>query len=132
MRSGRKRRAGGEQPNSASGDAGSSPARRTLPSLLRYKFLHEYGCDKGEVVEDIVADIRNVVRNYFVTLRRPSSHRNRLGSRRRVEHGRCFRLPACNGGRPKEGSDSGRQCDPNLAGIIFAGVELVWLIVDAG
>jgi hypothetical protein len=24
--------------------------RRTLPSLLRYKFLHEYGYDKGAVV----------------------------------------------------------------------------------
>ncbi|HEX6394680.1 MAG TPA: DUF1670 domain-containing protein [Acidimicrobiales bacterium] len=43
-------------------------ARRTLPSLLRYKFLHEYGYDKGEVVvEAIVADICNVVRNYFVS-----------------------------------------------------------------
>lgn len=43
-------------------------ARRTLPSLLRYKFLHEYGYDKGEVVVDaIVADICTVVRNYFVT-----------------------------------------------------------------
>lgn len=42
-------------------------ARRTLPSLLRYKFLHEYGYDKGEVVvEAIVADICAVVRNYFV------------------------------------------------------------------
>jgi hypothetical protein len=43
-------------------------ARRTLPSLLRYKFLHEYGYDKGEVVvEAIVADICTVVRNYFVS-----------------------------------------------------------------
>lgn len=43
-------------------------ARRTLPSLLRYKFLHEYGYDKGEVVVDaIVADICEVVRNYFVS-----------------------------------------------------------------
>jgi hypothetical protein len=43
-------------------------ARRTLPSLLRYKFLHEYGYDKGEVVvEAIVADICAVVRNYFVS-----------------------------------------------------------------
>jgi hypothetical protein len=42
-------------------------ARRTLPSLLRYKFLHEYGYDKGAVVVDaIVADICEVVRNYFV------------------------------------------------------------------
>jgi hypothetical protein len=42
-------------------------ARRTLPRLLRYKFLHEYGYDKGEVVVDaIVADICEVVRNYFV------------------------------------------------------------------
>ena len=29
-------------------------ARRTLPSLLRYKFLHEYGYDKGEVVVDAI------------------------------------------------------------------------------
>ncbi len=43
-------------------------ARRTLPGLLRYKFLHEYGYDKGEVVvEAIVADICNVVRDYFVS-----------------------------------------------------------------
>jgi hypothetical protein len=43
-------------------------ARRTLPSLLRYKFLHEYGYDKGSVVVDaIVADICEVVRNYFVS-----------------------------------------------------------------
>lgn len=44
-------------------------ARRTLPSLLRYKFLNEYGYDKGEVVvAAIVDDICAVVRNYF---RRP-------------------------------------------------------------
>jgi hypothetical protein len=44
-------------------------ARRTLRSLLRYKFLHEYGYDKGEVVvAAIVDDICGVVRNYF---RRP-------------------------------------------------------------
>jgi hypothetical protein len=44
-------------------------ARRTLPSLLRYKFLHEYGYDKGEViVAAIVEDICQVVRNYY---RRP-------------------------------------------------------------
>ncbi len=43
-------------------------ARRTLSSLLRYKFLNEYGYDKGEVVVDaIVADICAVVRNYFVS-----------------------------------------------------------------
>jgi hypothetical protein len=43
-------------------------ARRTLPGLLRYKFLHEYGYDKGEVVvEAIVADICQAVRNYFVS-----------------------------------------------------------------
>ncbi len=43
-------------------------ARRTLPSLLRYKFLHEYGYDKGEVVvQAIVADICEVIRNYFVS-----------------------------------------------------------------
>jgi hypothetical protein len=43
-------------------------AGRTLPSLLRYKFLHEYGYDKGAVVVTaIVDDICNVVRNYFTT-----------------------------------------------------------------
>jgi hypothetical protein len=41
-------------------------ARRTLPSLLRYKFLHEYGYDKGAVVvAAIVEDICQVVRNYY-------------------------------------------------------------------
>jgi hypothetical protein len=41
-------------------------ARRSLPSLLRYKFLHEYGYDKGAVVVSaIVDDICTVVRNYF-------------------------------------------------------------------
>jgi hypothetical protein len=41
-------------------------ARRTLPSLLRYKFLHEYGYDKGAVVVGaIVEDICEVVRNYY-------------------------------------------------------------------
>jgi len=41
--------------------------RRALPSLLRYKFLHEYGYDKGQVVAAaIVDDICTVVRNYFV------------------------------------------------------------------
>src|SRR5918994_874462 len=40
--------------------------RRTLPSLLRYKFLHEYGYDKGAVVVTaIVDDICRVVRNYY-------------------------------------------------------------------
>ena len=40
--------------------------KRTLPSVLRYKFLHEYGYDKGEVVvAAIVDDICTVVRNYF-------------------------------------------------------------------
>lgn len=40
--------------------------RRTLPSLLRYKFLHEYGYDKGAVVVGaIVDDICQVVRNYY-------------------------------------------------------------------
>jgi Protein of unknown function (DUF1670) len=43
-------------------------ARRTLSSLLRYKFLNEYGYDKGQVVvEAIVADICEVVRHYFVS-----------------------------------------------------------------
>ena len=41
-------------------------AGRTLPSLLRYKFLHEYGYDKGAVVvAAIVDDICQVVRNYY-------------------------------------------------------------------
>jgi Protein of unknown function (DUF1670) len=41
-------------------------ARRTLPSLLRYKFLREYGYDKGAVVvAAIVDDICQVVRNYY-------------------------------------------------------------------
>jgi hypothetical protein len=40
--------------------------KRTLSSLLLYKFLHEYGYDKGEVVAGaIVADICAVVRDYF-------------------------------------------------------------------
>ena len=39
---------------------------RTLGSLLRYKFLHEYGYDKGEVVvAAIVADICEVVDRYY-------------------------------------------------------------------
>lgn len=42
-------------------------ARRSLPSLLRYKFLHEYGYDKGAVVVSaIVDDICKVVANYYV------------------------------------------------------------------
>jgi len=41
-------------------------SRRSLPSLLRYKFLHEYGYDKGAVVVSaIVNDICEVVRNYY-------------------------------------------------------------------
>jgi Protein of unknown function (DUF1670) len=41
-------------------------SRRSLPSLLRYKFLHEYGYDKGAVVvQAIVDDICAVVRNYY-------------------------------------------------------------------
>jgi hypothetical protein len=41
-------------------------ARRSLPSLLRYKFLHEYGYDKGAVVvQAIVDDICTVVRRYY-------------------------------------------------------------------
>lgn len=41
-------------------------AKRSLPSLLRYKFLHEYGYDKGAVVvQAIVDDICQVVRNYW-------------------------------------------------------------------
>jgi hypothetical protein len=46
--------------------AGRRLAGRTLPGLLRYKFLHEYGYDKSEVVvAAIVDDICKVVRNYF-------------------------------------------------------------------
>jgi Protein of unknown function (DUF1670) len=42
-------------------------ARRNLASLLRYKFLHEYGYDKGQVVvEAIVADICQTVRRYVI------------------------------------------------------------------
>jgi hypothetical protein len=42
-------------------------ARRSLGSLPQYKFLHEYGYDKGEVVaaaiaEDIVATVRTYYR----------------------------------------------------------------------
>ena len=42
-------------------------ARRNLASLLRYKFLHEYGYDKGPVVvEAIVADICETVRRHVL------------------------------------------------------------------
>ena len=41
-------------------------ARRDLRSLLRYKFLHEYGYDKGAVVVDaIVADIVATIDRYY-------------------------------------------------------------------
>jgi len=41
-------------------------ARRNLPSVLRYKFLHEYGYDKGAVVAAaIVADICETIRRYY-------------------------------------------------------------------
>ena len=41
-------------------------ARRNLESLLHYKFLHEYGYDKGSVVaRAIVADICATVRSYY-------------------------------------------------------------------
>jgi Protein of unknown function (DUF1670) len=41
-------------------------ARRNLPGLLRYKFLHDYGYDKGAVVvEAIVADICELLRRYY-------------------------------------------------------------------
>jgi hypothetical protein len=53
-------------PVSRSTQMGRRLAKRTLPSLLTYKFLHEYGYDKGEVVAAaIVDDICAVVRNYF-------------------------------------------------------------------
>ena len=55
-------------PSATSVSAGRRLAQRTLPGLLRYKFLHEYGYDKGEVVvEAIVADICQAVRNHFVS-----------------------------------------------------------------
>jgi hypothetical protein len=41
-------------------------ASRSLASLLRYKFLHEYGYDKGPIVVGaIVEDICTVVRAYY-------------------------------------------------------------------
>lgn len=41
-------------------------ARRNLESLLRHKFLNEYGYDKGQViVEAIVADICELIRVYY-------------------------------------------------------------------
>jgi hypothetical protein len=41
-------------------------ARRNLASLLRYKFLHEYGYDKGSVVvAAIVADLCETIRHYY-------------------------------------------------------------------
>jgi Protein of unknown function (DUF1670) len=53
-------------PVTRSTQMGRRLAKRTLPSLLIYKFLHEYGYDKGEVVAAaIVDDICAVVRNYF-------------------------------------------------------------------
>jgi Protein of unknown function (DUF1670). len=41
-------------------------ARRNLSALLTYKFLHEYGYDKGPVVVSaIVADIVATIRRYY-------------------------------------------------------------------
>src|SRR4030088_195561 len=41
-------------------------ARRNLAALLRFKFLNEYGYDKGPVVANaIVADICDTVRRYY-------------------------------------------------------------------
>lgn len=41
-------------------------ARRNLPSLLTYKFLNEYGYDKGPVVvQAIVKDICEIVARYY-------------------------------------------------------------------
>lgn len=41
-------------------------ARRSLPSVLTYKFLNEYGYDKGEVVvQAIVSDICVTIRRYY-------------------------------------------------------------------
>jgi hypothetical protein len=41
-------------------------ARRNLPSLLSFKFLNEYGYDKGPVVvQAIVADICETIRRYY-------------------------------------------------------------------
>ena len=43
-----------------------APVGRSLASLLRYKFLHEYGYGKGAVVvQAIVEDICKVVRGYY-------------------------------------------------------------------
>jgi hypothetical protein len=42
-------------------------ARRNLPALLRYKFLNEYGYDKGPVVvEAIVADLCQLIRGWVL------------------------------------------------------------------
>jgi hypothetical protein len=42
-------------------------ARRNLASLLRYKFLNEYGYDKGPVVvEAIVADLCELIRRWVI------------------------------------------------------------------
>jgi hypothetical protein len=42
-------------------------ARRNLPALLRYKFLNEYGYDKGPVVvEAIVADLCEFIRGWVL------------------------------------------------------------------
>jgi hypothetical protein len=42
-------------------------ARRDLASLLRYKFLHEYGYDKGPVVvEQVVADLCQLIRGWVL------------------------------------------------------------------
>ena len=42
-------------------------ARRNLASLLRYKFLYEYGYDKGPVVvEAIVADLCELIRRWVL------------------------------------------------------------------
>lgn len=41
-------------------------ARRNLGSLLRHKFLHEYGYDKGAVVvAAIVADLCETIQRYY-------------------------------------------------------------------
>jgi hypothetical protein len=41
-------------------------ARRNLPSLLKFKFLNEYGYDKGEVVvQAIVSDICDTISRYY-------------------------------------------------------------------
>lgn len=59
-----------------------SLARRNLPSLLTFKFLNEYGYDKGEVVvKAIVADICETIARYYKRKGRPRAWRAHLPRR---------------------------------------------------